>query len=94
MHGRVDVPLRASGSAGAGWTLQWATPSAPAGRAFDVQYRREGTTLWRNFRIDTTSGTGLFNPALSARYSLRARTTNTTTGQESAWSPLLSKRIT
>jgi len=94
MHGKVVVPLQGSGGPAVGWTLRWSTTTAPAGRAFDVQYRREGTTTWRNFRVDTKAAKGLFNPARAARYFLRARTTNTTTGQESGWSPQLSKRIT
>jgi len=94
MHGKVVVPLQASGSAGAGWTLRWSTRTAAADTAFDVQYRREGTTTWRNFRIDTKAATGLFNPTRSAKYFQRARTTNTSTGHESGWSPQLSKRIT
>jgi len=94
MHGKVVVAMRASGSSGTGWTLRWSTRSAATGRAFDVQYRREGTTTWRNFRIDTKAATGLFNPTRSAKYFLRARTTNTTAGLESGWSPQLAKRIT
>src|SRR5690349_10109780 len=45
IKGSVVVPLKAEGSPSTGWTLRWA--SAPAssgsGRAFDVQYRRQGT---------------------------------------------------
>jgi len=94
MHGKVVVPLKAIGSAGAGWTLRWSTGMAVAGTAFDVQYRREGTATWRAFRTNTSVATGFFNPTRAARYFLRARTTNTTTGGESGWSPLLLKRIT
>jgi len=94
MHGKVVVPLQGTGGPAVGWTLRWSTTTAPAARAFDVQYRREGTTTWRNFRVDTKAAKGLFNPIRAARYFLRSRTTNTTTGQESGWSPQLSKRIT
>jgi len=94
MHGRVVVRAQATGGTSTGWTIRWSTGPAPAGRAFDAQYRREGTTTWRSFRVDTKAATGFFNPARSARYFIRARTTNTATGQESGWSPALLKRIT
>jgi len=94
MRGRVVVRAQASGTSSTGWTIRWSTGPAPAGRAFDVQYRREGTTTWRNFRINTSAATGFFNPTRSARYFIRARTSNTTSGQESGWSPALLKRIT
>ena len=94
MHGKVVVRLQASGGPAVGWRLRWSTTTAPAGRAFDAQYRREGTATWRNFRVDTKAATGLFNPTRAGRYFLRARTTNTATGQESGWSHQLLKRIT
>ena len=94
MHGRVAVRLQATGSSGAGWTLRWATGPAPSGLAYDVQFRREGTTAWRVFRTDARAARGFLNPTVSAKYFIRARTTNTTTGHQSGWSPWLSKRIT
>jgi plastocyanin len=94
MKGSVVVPLKApSGSAGSGWTLRWSASSAGAGRAFDVQFRRQGTTTWRSFRNNTTAATGLFNPSRSGTYQLRARTSNTAAGKESGWSPVISKPI-
>jgi plastocyanin len=89
----VTVPLGGS----VHWVNQGThthTSTSDKGIAFDVQYRREGTVTWRAFRTNTLVATGLFNPTRSARYFLRARTTNTATGQEAGWSPLLSKRIT
>lgn len=94
MNGSIVVPLRVTGgSAGSGWTLRWSTSSAPNGRAFDVQFRREGTTTWRLFKTNTTSATGLFNPSRSGTYQLRARTSNTNAGKESGWSPVIPKQI-
>ncbi len=93
MKGSIAVPLKASGSAGSGWTLRWSASAAGAGRAFDVQFRRRGTTAWQSFRNNTPAATGLFNPARSATYQLRARTSNTAAGKESGWSPVLTKQI-
>ena len=94
MHGKVVVRMQATGTSTAGWTLRWATQAAPDGLAYDVQFRREGTTTWRDFRKDTAKPTGFFNPTASAKWFIRARTTNTTAGSESGWSPQLSKRTT
>lgn len=95
MKGSVAVPLKASGSAGSGWTLRWSASSSISGRAFDVQFRRQGTTAWQSFRTNTTTATGLFNPSRSATYQLRARTTNTAASpdKESGWSPVISRQI-
>ena len=43
MKGSIVVPLKASGSAGSGWTLRWSQSPVAGGRAFDVQFRRQGT---------------------------------------------------
>jgi len=95
MNGSIAVPLTATGSAGSGWTLRWSAAAAAAGRAFDVQFRRQGTTTWQSFRTNTTAATGLFNPAQAATYQLRARTTNTAASpdKESGWSPVISRQI-
>lgn len=93
MTGSVAVPLKASGSAGSGWTLRWSASSAGSGRAFDVQTRRQGTTTWSNFRANTSSATGFFNPSPAGTYQIRARTSNTNAGKESGWSPVISKQI-
>ncbi|WP_183096112.1 cupredoxin domain-containing protein [Nocardioides stalactiti] len=94
MNGSITVPLRVTGgSEGSGWTLRWSTATAGAGRAFDVQYRRTGTTAWRSFRTDTTAATGLFNLAQSGTYQLRARTSNTAQDRESGWSPIITRTL-
>jgi plastocyanin len=93
MNGRIVVPLKASGSAGSGWTLRWAASAAANGRAFDVQFRRQGTTEWRAFRTDTTAATGFFNRTRTGTYELRARTSNTAADKESGWSPVLRREI-
>ena len=93
MSGRVVVPLKATGSAGSGWTLRWSASSAGSGRAFDVQTRRQGTTTWRAFRTNATSATGFFNPSRAGTYQLRARTSNTNAGKESGWAPVISRQV-
>ncbi|WP_183099600.1 cupredoxin domain-containing protein [Nocardioides pelophilus] len=95
MNGSIAVPLKSSGSAASGWTLRWSASAAPAGRAFDVQFRRQGTTSWQSFRTNTTAATGLFNPARTGTYQLRARTTNTAASpdKESGWSAVISRQI-
>ncbi|WP_322936569.1 cupredoxin domain-containing protein [Nocardioides bizhenqiangii] len=95
MNGSIAVRILATGSPGSGWTLRWAASRAETGRAFDVQYRRAGTTTWQTFRTDTAAATGFFNRTRSGTYQLRARTTNTaaTPDKEAGWSPILSREI-
>lgn len=93
MKGRVVVRLKASGSSGGGWTVRWSESAASNGRAFDVQFRRQGTTAWQQFRTNTTAASGFFNPSRSGTYQLRARTSNTAAGKESGWSPTISRQI-
>lgn len=93
MNGSIVVPLKATGSAGSGWTLRWSVSPVAANRAFDVQYRRQGTTEWRAFRTDTTAATGFFNRTRTGTYELRARTSNTAADKESGWSPVLRRDI-
>jgi len=94
MVGTVRVIVRAAGSSARGWTLRWSTGTAPAGRDFDVQFRRRGVTTWSTFRSNTHQATGLFNPARSATYQVRARTSNTVAGASTGWSPVRSLVIT
>ena len=96
MNGSIAVRIRATaGSPARGWTLRWAASRAATGRAFDVQFRRAGTTTWQAFRTDTTAATGFFNRRRSGTYQLRARTTNLATDpdKESGWSPVLAREI-
>jgi plastocyanin len=93
MTGRIVVPLEATGSAGGGWLLRWSSVNATTGRAFDVQFRRRGTTQWQSFKNNTPMASALFNPSRSGRYQLRARTSNTAAGKESGWSPTILRRI-
>ncbi len=93
MKGTIVVPLKATGSAGGGWLLRWSAVNATSGRAFDVQFRRQGTTAWRSFKNNTPAASSLFNPARAGTYQLRARTSNTAAGKESGWSPVVSRRI-
>lgn len=94
MKGTIIVPLKADGAPSTGWTLRWSSGPAPAGRAFDVQYRRQGTSTWHDLRVNTTGATALYNPAQAGTYELRARTSNTAAHKESGWSPTISRQIT
>lgn len=88
MKGRVVVPFRvAGGSKTEGWKLRWADGPAAEGVAFDVQYKRSGTSTWRSLRTDTAKATGTFNPSRDGRYLVRARTSNLVDSRESSWSP-------
>lgn len=94
MHGQVVVPLDVvGGSAADGWKLRWATGAAPTGIAYDVQFRRDGATEWRNLRKDTTHAAGKLDPATPGDYVVRARTSNTADDDESGWSPNVSLTI-
>jgi hypothetical protein len=95
MKGSIAVPLKTSGTAGSGWTVRWSKSPVASGRAFDVQFRRQGTTTWRSFRDNTTAATGLFNRYRSATYQLRARTINSASNADknSGWSPVIARQI-
>ena len=95
MKGSIAVPLKANGSAGSGWTLRWSQSPVADGRAFDVQFRRQGTSAWQSFKTNTTAASALFNRSRAGTYQLRARTTNTAAepDKESGWSPVISRRI-
>ena len=94
MHGTVRVPMTRSGSSGSGWTVRWSSASStPAGRNFDVQIKRPGSTTFRSFRSATTALKAFFNPARTGTYKFEARTRITATGKTSDWSPVLTLSI-
>ncbi|MFL6158205.1 MAG: hypothetical protein ACJ72D_19100 [Marmoricola sp.] len=93
MTGSIKVPLTATGTAKKGWTLRWSSrTSTPASRRYDVQYHRVGVAAWTSFRTGSAARTGLFNPSRSAKYVVRARTTNVGHGS-SGWTPSLTVTI-
>jgi len=95
MTGRIRVPLIASGHASTGYTVRWSSlHTAPAGRGYDVQYRRSTSTTWKTLRSDTKSASLHFNPSRDGTYVLRARTRNDTRHASSGWSPTRSLKIT
>jgi plastocyanin len=76
-------------------TLTWAPATAPAGRVFDVQMQRPGSTTWRSVLADTTSSSTSFVAGSGAgTYKFRARTQRTDTGATTAWSGTVSVSIT
>jgi plastocyanin len=85
MHGRVLVPLTATGSAARGWHLHWAS-AMPAGSSVDVQVRKPGSSAWSPLRTRTTRLGAAYHPAKAGRYALRARTHRK--AHTSGWSPV------
>jgi len=85
MHGRVLVPLTATGSAKNGWHLRWAA-SMPAHSSVDVQVRKPGSTTWSPLRSGTTRLGASYHPAKAGRYALRARSHRK--AHTSGWSPV------
>jgi plastocyanin len=90
MHGKVKVPVSASGSPATGWTLRWSSAAGTGSTTFDVQVRKPGSTTWKPLRTDTTKATAKFNPAAAGTYAVRARTDR---GGTSGWSPAKSLTI-
>lgn len=95
MTGAVHVPLTATGSSSAGWTLRWSNISTvPSTRAFDVQVKKPGTTAFVAFRTAVKTRTASFNSSRNGTYQFRARTKNLSNGKNSGWSPTRSVSIT
>ena len=84
MRGKVAVPVTATGSPNAGWTLRWSTKKGKGGVTFDVQTRR-GSGKWKPLVTGATAASQKFNPAKAGNYSVRARTVKG--GARSGWSP-------
>jgi plastocyanin len=85
MRGAVNVPVKATGSPTAGWTLRWSTAPGTGSTTFDVQVRKPGRTAWKPFETDTTLATTDYNPSKAGKYAVRARTTEG--NNTSSWSP-------
>ncbi|WP_310962944.1 cupredoxin domain-containing protein [Nocardioides terrisoli] len=93
MTGSVAGPMRAAGSASAGWRIVWSSRSStPANRRYDVQVRKPGGSTWSPYRSASAARSSSFDPARSGSYVFRARTRNGSHGA-SGWSPHLSLRI-
>lgn len=92
MHGSVRVPMRASGTASAGYTAVWSVrASTPPSIRYDVQFRRAGASGWTFLRTGTATRSARFHPQRSGTYLLRARTRKVGHGS-SAWSSPISLR--
>jgi plastocyanin len=90
MRGKVAVPVRATGSPGAGWALRWATKKAKGAITFDVQTRR-GSGAWRPLVSGVQTAGKKFDPARAGTYSVRARTVKG--AKRSGWSPTVTVTI-
>jgi plastocyanin len=86
MHGKVRVPLTASGSPSKGYKLTWATAKG----TYDVETRL-GTGNWVMLRAATVSTHAKFNPAKAGKYAVRALTRQR--GAKSGWSPTVTVTI-
>jgi len=85
MHGRVLVPVTATGSAAHGWHLRWAA-SMPTHYSVDVQVRKRGSSAWSPLRTGTTRLGASYHPAKAGTYLLRARSHRNV--HTSGWSPV------
>ncbi|HEX5086476.1 MAG TPA: plastocyanin/azurin family copper-binding protein [Nocardioides sp.] len=90
MRGTVKVPVAASGSAGKGYKLTWATTRGRNAITYDVQTRL-GSGAWVSLKKATTGTHAKFNPAKGGKYSVRARTAKG--GKRSGWSPTVTVTI-
>ena len=93
--GKVQVPIKATGTSSTGYTLQWSSlPTVPTDRTFDVWIKKPGSTKFVAWKTATTTRkSGLFNPAKVGKYSFEARTNIVGTTKHSDWSPVLTITI-
>jgi plastocyanin len=84
MHGKVRVPVTATGSPSAGWRLRWATRKGSGGSTFVVQTRL-GKGRWTALVSGARTPGKRFDPARAGTYSVRARTVKG--AERSGWSP-------
>jgi plastocyanin len=92
MHGTVQVPVTASGTASSGYTLRWSSRTGTTSVRYDVQYKRVGTSTWSSWRTGTASRTGTFNPSGTHSYYVHARTH--IGSHTSSWSPSITVKVT
>ena len=94
----VKVPLRAtpsSGTVSTTFSLKWASDTAPAGYAYDVQLEPPDSAQFNPFATGVTVSTGSFTPSSGAgTYRFEARLRNISNGAYSAWSPPRSISVT
>ncbi len=92
MHGKIKIPMSSVTPIEGGFRVRWALEEAPAGRAFDVQWREAGDDGWKTFRKATVKPKGGFVRE-NGTYELRARTKNLNNDKNSGWSPILDLSI-
>jgi plastocyanin len=90
MHGKVSVPLSATGSPSKGYKLTWATAKGAGGITYDVQTRL-GAGKWVSLKAATTGTHAKLDPAKAGKYSIRARTGKGSA--RSGWSPTVTVTI-
>lgn len=89
LQGRVKVPMQAPDAAavGGGFTVTWASASAPAGHVFDVEVLAPGASSWLTWRSGVTSASGVYVAPRAGTYSFRAAL-RAVGGERSGWSPI------
>jgi plastocyanin len=90
MHGKVRVPVTATGSPSAGWQLRWATKKGTGAITFVVQTRL-GKGRWTALVTGASTPSKSFDPAKAGTYSVRARTAKGS--ERSGWSPTVTVTI-
>ena len=95
MRGKVNVRLRAtptSGSPSTNFVIRVALANAPSGYIEDIQMRKSGGTFanWRSITTQTTS----FRATSPGTYQFRSRFRRISDGMATAYSPVLSVRVT
>ena len=96
MRGKVKVKMRAtptSTTTTGTVSIRWALVTGGSGFVYDVQRRRAGQAF-TSWRTGTTSQSAAFSSMNAGTFEFRARLRNTSSGQTSGWSPVLSVRVT
>lgn len=84
MRGSVTARLTLGTTPG-GHVITWSTAPGGPHRAFDVQWRRSGSSTWVTVARRTTTTHRLFGLSLRGSFVVRARTVNPATGAASGW---------
>ncbi len=91
MTGSVTVPITVSRLFGpARFRVTVATAAAAGSWRHQVQVQKPGASSWITIRT-TSSSSVTYTPTRRGTYDFRSRVTNTATGTDSGWSPVVSR---
>ena len=65
--------------AGSPFTVTWASAPPASGYAFDVRYRRDGSSSWTTWQSQVAAVSAQYVPSRAGKYSFEARLVNTAT---------------